>query len=153
MTKDKYQMTRIMLVDDHEDIGRMLELILGLYQKKRGGGANDFAFVMTAPEAVQRVRNGERFDLILMDYQLPPGANCGVWATREIKKLAPDIPIVFLSAYTSRYNVDKAKEAGALAYTSKTIFSQSEIAYSLLEQDWEALQAVADNQTVWFFSS
>ncbi len=74
--------------------------------------------VNTAVKAVEIVKDIE-FDLILMDIQLP--GKDGNYATREIKKLFPDMPIVAQSAYAFENEKQISMNAGCDDYITKPI--------------------------------
>lgn len=74
----------------------------------------------TGYEAIEIVKN-QNVDLILMDIRLPE-LN-GYDATRYIKKLAPDIPIIAQTAFAMADDAQKAKEAGCDDYVTKPISS------------------------------
>lgn len=141
--------TAILLIEDNYDIGTMVKKILATYQRKRGGAALDFVFAPSAEAGVNEVRQ-KQFDLILMDYQMP--GHDGVWATKQIKGVAPETPIVFLSAYTAAKEVAATKDAGAVAYVAKTIFTQMPVVQCLIDRNWTELKRYADNEEVWLFS-
>ncbi len=74
----------------------------------------------TGYEAIEFVKN-ENIDLILMDIQLPE-LN-GYDATRYIKKISPEIPIVAQTAFALADDEQKSLDAGCDAYVSKPISS------------------------------
>ena len=59
----------------------------------------------------------ERPDLILMDIRMPEMD--GLDATRIIKEVDHDTPIIALSAYAFEENIREAKEAGCDAFMAK----------------------------------
>jgi len=81
-----------------------------------------------ANEAIQKARE-DKFDIILMDIQLP-GMD-GLAATRIIKEdsLNKDTPIVALTAYAMKGDKEKIEAAGCDGYITKPIntkeFAQS----------------------------
>ena len=81
-----------------------------------------------APQAVELARQ-EKFDLILMDIQLP-GMD-GLAATKIIKEesMNKDTPIVALTAYAMKGDQEKIEAAGCNGYVTKPIntkeFAQS----------------------------
>jgi CheY-like chemotaxis protein len=70
-------------------------------------------------EAVDLVVHHPGINLVLMDINMP--VMNGYEATRLIKQQRPDLPIIAQSAFTSRENKSKAKEAGCDAFISKPI--------------------------------
>ena len=74
--------------------------------------------VNTAVKAIEIVKDID-FDLILMDIQLP--GKDGNFATGEIKKLFPDIPIVVQSAYAFENEIQISYDAGCDDYITKPI--------------------------------
>lgn len=139
----------ILLADDNADLGGLIQKIFQMYRRKHDGPALDFDYVTGATEAVDAVKL-KVYDLILMDYQMPPGPD-GVWATVEIRKVTTETPIVFLSAYTYPMDLMAAERAGAVAYIAKTIFTQPAVIRCLLARDWEALRLYSDSNEVWVF--
>ena len=60
-------------------------------------------------------------DVVLMDIQLP-GMD-GIEATRQLKKVQPDLPVVMLTSYQDEY-LRAAIEAGATGYILKSCTRQ-----------------------------
>jgi len=73
-----------------------------------------------ANEAIQKARE-EKFDIILMDIQLP-GMD-GLTATKIIKEdsINKDTPIVALTAYAMKGDKEKIEAAGCDGYLTKPI--------------------------------
>ena len=70
-------------------------------------------------DAVELVQHHPEINLVLMDLKLP-GMN-GYEATKMIKKLRPDLPVIAQSAFTSIEDKHKAREAGCDGYVTKPI--------------------------------
>jgi signal transduction histidine kinase/CheY-like chemotaxis protein len=70
-------------------------------------------------EAVDIVKTGQNIDLVLMDIELP-GIN-GYEATRKIKSLRSELPVVAQTAYAMAEDEIKARNAGCDAYLRKPI--------------------------------
>lgn len=68
-------------------------------------------------EAVERCKSGEVFDMILMDLKMPQMN--GFEATKAIRALLPDIPIIAQTAYSQDADWDKALECGCTGFISK----------------------------------
>ena len=69
--------------------------------------------------AVDHCNANKEIDLVLMDINMP--ILNGYDATRQIKKINPQLPIIAQTAYTSPEDVAKTKEAGCDGYLSKPI--------------------------------
>ena len=69
--------------------------------------------------AVDFCKENFKLDLILMDIEMP--IMNGFDATRAIKKILPDVPIVAQTAYTSSENREKAEEVGCSDFIAKPI--------------------------------
>lgn len=70
-------------------------------------------------EAVEMVKNNEDISMVLMDIKMPEMD--GLTATRLIKDMKPKLPVVAQTAYESREDRDKAKNAGVDYYLTKPI--------------------------------
>ncbi len=70
-------------------------------------------------EAVEMIEAGKEYDLVLMDLQMP--IMDGFEASRRIKKINANIPIVALSAAVMQEDVLKAAEAQMSAHLAKPI--------------------------------
>ncbi len=78
-----------------------------------------FIHVINASDAIIASQNNKNIDLILMDIQLP---DMNGWqATRIIKKVKKNIPIIIQSAYSLESYIKKSKEAGCDFFISKPI--------------------------------
>jgi PAS domain S-box-containing protein len=73
----------------------------------------------TGEEAIREFELDDNIDLILMDIKMP-GMD-GLEATKEIRKLNPDIPIIAQTAYSRIEDKEKALEAGCNDFLSKPI--------------------------------
>lgn len=74
-------------------------------------------------EAVDRVKNDkEKYDLILMDLQMPEMD--GFEATKEIRKIISDIPIIAMTARTMLEEKEKCYQAGMNDHIAKPIDPQ-----------------------------
>ena len=81
-------------------------------------------------EAVATIKEHPEIDLVLMDLKLPKMD--GLEASRQIKKLRPDLPIIVQTAYAFNNERQKAIEAGCADYFLKPI--QIEILMERIEE-------------------
>lgn len=79
-------------------------------------------WVKNGLEAVNFVKSNPEIDMILMDLQMPEMN--GYDATREIKEMYKDIPIVAQTAFAMSDDRAKALKAGCDDYLSKPIRSK-----------------------------
>ncbi|MBL7112823.1 MAG: response regulator [Bacteroidales bacterium] len=70
-------------------------------------------------EAVAICLDHENIDLVLMDIQMPE--KNGIEATRDIKKIRKDLPIVAQTAYTEEFAENNIMEAGCSQIIRKPI--------------------------------
>ncbi|NHQ61100.1 PAS domain S-box protein [Chlorobium sp. BLA1] len=73
-------------------------------------------------DAVEMIRQHPEIDLVLMDIKMP--MMNGFEATREIKKLRADLPVIAQTAFTSKEERLKALDAGCDSFMSKPINKQ-----------------------------
>lgn len=104
----------ILLADD-EAINR---LVLEDYLREAGARV---VLVADGGEAVERIRTDGpgAFDIVLMDIQMPQMD--GYEATRLIRQLAPDLPIVAQTAHAFNQEREKCLAAGMLGHLSKPV--------------------------------
>ncbi len=68
-------------------------------------------------EAVEIIRANKPVDLVLMDIRMP--VMNGYQATREIRKLNTQVPVISLTAYAMSDDIQKSLDAGCNAHISK----------------------------------
>ena len=121
---------KILVVDDDR---RMVRTICDILRLK----GYEVLPAYSGEEAVEVVQ-GEEFDCVLMDIRMP-GID-GVAALKTIKNLAPDTPVVLMSAYASDAQVAEAKGNGAASVLTKPIDFQQVLSYlSLLRKESSVL--------------
>lgn len=70
-------------------------------------------------EAISMVKNHPEIDLVLMDIKMP--VIDGYEATRQIKQIRPELPVIAQTAFTSKEDRVKAQEAGCNSFITKPI--------------------------------
>jgi CheY-like chemotaxis protein len=70
-------------------------------------------------DAIELCKEGQPFDLVLMDMQMPE-VN-GFDATREIKQMHPDLPVIATTANTYFEDEVACREAGCDAFLTKPL--------------------------------
>ena len=78
----------------------------------------------TADEALSFLAGPQVVDVVLMDINL--GSKDGLWATREVRRRWPSLPVLTLTVHEDKRMLLKAMEAGASGYIVKTA-SQEEL--------------------------
>lgn len=101
---------RVLLVDDEP----VVTTALGTYLRRRG---HSVGCVTSAEEALARLEAGERFDVLLVDKNLP-GMN-GIELVRRVRTIQPELPAVLMTGYPSVQSSREADAAGAGAYLIK----------------------------------
>jgi FlaA1/EpsC-like NDP-sugar epimerase/ActR/RegA family two-component response regulator len=102
----------ILIVEDENTSGLILEMILK--------GANiTILRACNGQEGVDLVESHPEINLVLMDIKMP--VMDGFEATRLIRHLRPDLPVVAQTSLESQEDRDKAKEAGCEGYITKPI--------------------------------
>jgi DNA-binding NtrC family response regulator len=105
-------MARILIVEDKDSLRTMLEEMLkaeGLQVLGLGNGA----------QAVERLRGGERVDLVLTDWKLP-GAD-GMAVLDAAIALDPTLPVLVMTAFGSIETAVEAMKHGAEDFITKPV--------------------------------
>lgn len=107
--KDMY---RILIVDD--DV-----FTLDMYMVKFSEAGNKVDSAKNAEEALEKMRDGEEYDVILLDIIMPNVT--GIDLIEKIKKeeLGGNPVCIVLSNHVEKEDVDKAMKAGAVGYIVK----------------------------------
>ena len=102
---------RVLIVDDQELFVEALAAILSVEERiEVVGRARDGA------EGVELAKTLAP-DVVLMDISMP--VMDGLEATRAIRERDPDARVVMVTGSNSRFDVDRAKAAGASGYVTK----------------------------------
>ena len=125
-------MARVLIVDDEPDILLMLRVEpRGRRLRDRAGGRR-----RVGPAAHRR----EPFDLVLLDVMMPVMDGWGVLDRLAIEAQAPLVIVV--SAKSSRRDMARALEMGAVAYVTKP-FSPVDLSSTVARPCWRAPDELA----------
>jgi two-component system response regulator LytT len=100
----------ILVVEDESIVAKDIQVCL------KRLGYDVVGVVSSGEDAVEKARELDP-DLVMMDIMLK-GEMSGIDAANEIRR-RKDIPVIFLTAYTDRDTVDKAKESEPYGYIIK----------------------------------
>ena len=102
---------RILLVEDHETVRQGLKLLIDREP--------DLEVVDEASDGAQAIERGrlEHLDVVVMDLSMP--GMSGVVATRKLKELRPDLPVVSLTRHADQTFLEELLRAGASGYVLK----------------------------------
>jgi Amt family ammonium transporter len=107
---------RVLLVEDSPDLQRLISLLLekmGLEVTLASNG------ILAIETCMCRLEKGEPYDLIFMDVQMP--VMDGLEATRRLREMGWDKPIVSLTAHAMKSDREKCLDSGANDYLSKPV--------------------------------
>lgn len=134
-----------------DDISIALDTLRMAFEKL-GGQEMVIVTARSGQEAVRIARERDDLDLALLDYQMSPGTEGGVWAARQLRQARPDLIVVFVSAYIEPAKLTRAQRSGAAAYIAKDKLLTPDIFRALVEADMEALRdAARHTEDVWAF--
>ncbi|MGD9991940.1 MAG: response regulator [Salinivirgaceae bacterium] len=105
----------ILITEDERTNYLFLEALL-----KRTGAT--LIWAETGKTALEAIKNNPEINLVLMDIKMPEMN--GYEATREIKKLRPELPIIAQTAYALAGEKEKILSAGCDDYLSKPIMGK-----------------------------
>lgn len=114
ISRDADTHRKILVAEDEEINYLFIEIILKNYDTY-----NFEIFHARNGEEAIKLCTQHSFDLVLMDLKMP--VLDGFEATREIKKILPDLPIVAVTAFVSKTDREKAIEAGCSYFIKKPI--------------------------------
>ena len=109
---------RVAIVEDNPAYRKSLVTFLG-----HAGGFSVGDVFGNAERVLRRIRDGLKsgaapsWELVLMDIELP--GKSGIEATRELREMVPDLPIVMLTVFEDPRVILEAISAGASGYILK----------------------------------
>ncbi|WP_051307005.1 hybrid sensor histidine kinase/response regulator [Desulfomicrobium escambiense] len=106
-----YVEVRVMAVEDNAFNRSLLKKMLGTL------GVTRVTMAENGQEAVDALAGGQVFDIILMDIQMP--VLDGLDATRAIRAMGQEVPIIALTAHVLESDQQKSREAGMNGHLPK----------------------------------
>ncbi|HZJ56856.1 MAG TPA: response regulator [Clostridia bacterium] len=123
----RHGLGRVLIAEDNIINQKLATALL----EKRGYSAIS---VSNGLEAIETIRDGIEFDMILMDVQMPEMN--GLEATRRIREMEQitgnHIPIIAMTAYAMKGDREKCIDAGMDGYVSKPL--NPEVLYDILDR-------------------
>ena len=113
-----------------EDEKYNFTLVKYIFQKE----GHKVLWAINGEEAVNLVLNEEKIDLVLMDIKMP--VMNGYEATRKIKEIRSDLPVMAVTAYVFSDDMHRCMEAGCDDFISKPIER-----VMLLDKSYKLLEA------------
>ena len=102
----------ILVAEDEENNFELLRVILSASEM-------EIIHAWDGKQALEHVNDNPDIDMVLMDIKMPVMG--GYEATRKIKALKPDLPVVALTAYALPGDREKALDAGCDDYMAKPV--------------------------------
>jgi len=127
--------TKVLVVDDDR---RMAKTICDILKIK----GYEVIEVNSGEEAVEKVKS-DAPDCVLMDIKMS-GIN-GIEALKTFKDMAPDLPVILMSAYATEEQADEAKQLGAYAVLDKPIDIQSLLSFLSVLRKEKSILIVDDD--------
>lgn len=100
---------RVLCAEPHDDISAFVTLLL----EQQG---HEVRSVRTAGECL-RMAEHERFDLYMLDDAYVDGT--GIELCRQLRRMTPEVPVLFFSSAAFERDRQHALKAGARAYLTK----------------------------------
>lgn len=130
---------RVLIVDDEENIGRSLRMIL-----EREGYAVNFC---KSVEEFNRFPDPQRMDALMFDVRLPDGS--GIDLVRGLQQQEVTVPVIMISGHATIADAVEATRAGAFDFLEKPLSRErvlvalkNAIAHSTLKQENKKLKEI-----------
>jgi len=116
--KDDHKL-KIIIVDDDD-------FLVNMYARKFGNNDVEVVACKSGSELLDKLRAGDRADLILLDIVLPELDGVGTLEIIRKEKLAEDIPIVMLTNQNDEGEMARIGKLGVAGYIVKALATPSE---------------------------
>lgn len=115
LMKGKTMKTKIMLIDDEQDILSLIAKRLNLlgYETKE---------VLSGEEALEIIKN-DKPDIIILDYMMP--VLDGIETLKRIRKIDRNLPVIMMTAFPDKRSIKGSDELGVTAYVPKLSMFES----------------------------
>ena len=122
-SENQWDSKKLLIAEDEDSNYKYLEIVL------RKTGIEIFR-AHNGLEAIEITKKHPGIDLVLMDVKMPEMN--GLEATKEIKKMNGDIPVIALTAYAMANDREMSLNAGCDDYISKPV--RKHMIYSMLHK-------------------
>ena len=108
---------RILIADDHDLLRETLSMFLA------SEGSIDTALASTLDAALDLIQSEEKFDLIMLDYNMPGMA--GLNGLKRAMEASGGSPVALMSGIASRSVAEEALSFGAAGFVPKTLAAKT----------------------------
>jgi DNA-binding NarL/FixJ family response regulator len=108
---------RILIADDHDLLRETLSMFLA------SEGSIDTALASTFDAALDLIQSEEKFDLIMLDYNMPGMA--GLTGLKRAMEASGGTPVALMSGIASRSVAEEALAFGAAGFVPKTLAAKT----------------------------
>ena len=108
---------RILIADDHDLLRETLSMFLA------SEGSIDTALASTLDAALDLIKSEEKFDLIMLDYNMPGMA--GLNGLKRAMEASGGSPVALMSGIASRSVAEEALTFGAAGFVPKTLAAKT----------------------------
>jgi CheY-like chemotaxis protein len=124
----------ILVVDDEPDVAEMFRQ---RFRREARQGTYVMHFAASGEEALDRLANGVRPELIVILSDINMPGMDGLTLLREIRTRRPDLPVMMVTAYGDDERRRQAEEAGARQFLTKPVD------FDLLKEELRRLSGAA----------